>query len=292
MEAITVSSHQSSRRSSSATRSSMSAARLTLRLQQLESERQTRLQELEDAEKFQRLRRQIEADFEKQKLETLEAQLLAEEENRSVRSRVSSRIVRENTSKWIGTTRQSVGPEATLATVSVSNPVPDDDQTRDQGEFQLQASESGVKPDKSTQPTGVSTGIPSAEDRAVPHRVVVQPEDLQSHSSVQHNPAVFETTCNVVIQNENPSRPVSTVASKLLGATSSSQPRCAVAYADVGLEATQTVPSTESGPAAASMTRCSSGASNIVDARALELSTAQKHVGNQNLFKPAHQNHG
>lgn len=107
LEAITVSSQRSSKRTSTSTRSSLSAARLTLRLQQLETERQNRLKELEDAERFQRLRRQVEADFEKQKLEALESQLLDEEENRSTRSRVSARVIHANTHKWIGSTSQS-----------------------------------------------------------------------------------------------------------------------------------------------------------------------------------------
>ncbi|XP_055623720.1 uncharacterized protein LOC129767124 [Toxorhynchites rutilus septentrionalis] len=85
-EAVTISSQHTSKRSHASSRSSISARRTSLRLQQIETDRQNRLKELDDAEKYQRMRRQVEADFDKQRFQVLDAQQ-EEVEQRSTRSR-------------------------------------------------------------------------------------------------------------------------------------------------------------------------------------------------------------
>ncbi|XP_062704316.1 uncharacterized protein LOC134286681 [Aedes albopictus] len=117
-EVVTVSSHRTSRSSRRTSHSGSSSARVALRLQQLEKEKQNRLRDLEDAEKFQRLRRQVEEDFEKQQFAILDAQLQDEDEDRSFKSRVSSRQIRESTKKWVGASSQTDGANSQVATTS------------------------------------------------------------------------------------------------------------------------------------------------------------------------------
>ncbi|XP_055634367.1 uncharacterized protein LOC129774622 [Toxorhynchites rutilus septentrionalis] len=65
------------------------------------------------------MRRQVEADFDKQRFQVLDAQL-EEVEQRSTRSRVSSRVIRENTSKWVGAASQTEGQVVTTSTTAVT----------------------------------------------------------------------------------------------------------------------------------------------------------------------------
>ncbi|XP_062551861.1 uncharacterized protein LOC134217104 [Armigeres subalbatus] len=114
---LSVSSHHTSHRSQSLSQTSRSSALAALRLQQLEKEKQNRLKELDDAEKFQRLRRQVEIEFERQQLAILEEQLV-EEENRSIRSRVSATQARDNTRKWVDASGRTDGANNSVATTS------------------------------------------------------------------------------------------------------------------------------------------------------------------------------
>nr|XP_029709431.1 uncharacterized protein LOC115255438 [Aedes albopictus] len=186
-EVVTVSSHRTSRSSRRTSHSGSSSAQVALRLQQLEKEKQNRLRELEDAEKFQRLRRQVEEDFEKQQFAILDAQLQDEDEDRSVneQNHVSSYSRRSTPTRSTEGDREAE-PNKTTSVVSVL----EEQQTVRSTEFTVAA-----QVPTSHQGSGADTSagaIPSSRR----HTGVLTTGELESEERVQQKARAAYTKTN------------------------------------------------------------------------------------------------